>query len=138
MTLGGGDQAHSVTSQSPAAKFVGVIPIPLATDPLSLNKRLHWATVAKLTREWRSFVLVMARRFPNLDSCDVTLTWYVIDGRRRDVDNMFRLMKALCDGLVDSDVTEDDTADYMTKTCRIERAPKGTPAAYMELRVVER
>lgn len=122
----------------PATRFVGIIPIPLATDPLSLNKRLHWRSVAALTRQWRSYALVMARHFPNLDACDVTLTWFVTDGRRRDEDNLFRLMKALCDGLVDADVVEDDTHHFMSKACRIERASKGAVSAYMELRVVER
>jgi len=126
------------STQAPAESFVGTIRIPLATNPLSLNGRDHWRTKAKHTKQWRAFAGLSAARFPALLSCDVTLTWFVTTAHRRDEDNLYPLLKSLCDGLVDAGVTTDDTPDLMGKRCRIERAPAGTAEAYMELRVETR
>jgi crossover junction endodeoxyribonuclease RusA len=117
-------------------KFVGTIHIPLATDPISLNKPLHWAVVAKHTKQWRTFCGLMAKRFPKVDACDVTLTWFVKDNRRRDSDNLARLGKACFDGIVDAGVVKDDTPQYMGKSYRIVKSETGN--AYMELEVRER
>ena len=126
------------TVQHSPSTFTGTIRIPLTTNPLSLNGREHWRVKAKHTKQWREFAAISARRFPELPACDVTLTWYVTDARRRDEDNIYPLLKALCDGLVDAGVVRDDTGDLMGKRCRIERAPAGTQSAYMELVVAAR
>ncbi len=120
------------------APFTGIIRVPLSKNPLSLNGREHWRTKAKHTRKWRDFAGFSAKRFPDLGRCDVTLTWFVTDNQRRDEDNLYPLLKALCDGLVDAGVTADDTPDLMGKSCRIERAPAGTSSAYMELKVTRK
>lgn len=120
------------------ASFDGLIYVPVATNPLSLNGRMHWRVKAKHTKQWREFAAVEAARYPALPACDVTLTWFVRDSRRRDEDNLYLLLKALCDGLVDAGVVPDDTSQYMGKKCRIERAPKDAETAYMELRVESR
>lgn len=122
-------------------EFTGIIPVPIATmsgHALSLNSRVHYMAKAAATKKWRAFAATMAARYPELGTCDVTLTWFVKDSRRRDEDNMFPLLKALCDGLVDAGVVRDDTPDLMGKACRIERAPKGAERAYMELKVASR
>lgn len=137
MTLGTPSGMMPATSQT-LAPFEGVIHVPLATNPLSLNVRLHWRTKAKHTKQWRQFAAVGGALFPVLPACDVTLTWFVIDARKRDEDNLYPLLKALCDGLVDAGVVRDDTPDLMGKTCRIVRAPEGTTSAFMELRVRSR
>ena len=136
--IGTFDGAMPATTLDLGASFTGTILIPLRTDPLSLNRRLHWRTVAKLTKQWRQFTEWKAKRWPALGRCDATLTWFVVDNRRRDEDNLFRLMKALCDGLVDAGVVIDDTHEYMRKRCRIKPAEPGTQLAYMELRVERR
>ena len=118
--------------------FTGTITIPLPKNPLSLNGREHWRVKAKHTKQWRQFAAHAAARYPELGSCDVTLTWFVTTGHRRDEDNLYPLLKALCDGLVDAGVTVDDTPDLMGKRCRIERAPAGVVAAFMELKVEKR
>jgi hypothetical protein len=126
-----------VTTQSIPTLFVGVIDIDLKQNPLSLNGRLNRYAKARLTRMWRGFVHLSAGRWPALAAVDVTLTWYVTTNHRRDEDNLYGLLKPLADGLVDAGVVPDDTADYMSKTCRIERAAPGE-VAHMKLRVVER
>ena len=125
-------------SQHSPATFTGTIHLPIATNPLSLNGRMHWRKKAALTKQWRTFAALAAGRYPVLPACDVTLTWYVTDNRRRDEDNLYLLLKALCDGLVDAGVVADDTHQYMGKRCRIERAPEDIQTAYMELRVESR
>ena len=118
--------------------FIGTIRIPLTTNPLSLNARMHWSVKARHTKRWRAFTASEAANFPELGACDVTLTWFVKTAHRRDEDNLYLLLKACCDGLVDANVTADDTAAYMGKTCRIQPAPPWEPTAYMELKVVSR
>jgi len=120
------------------APFTGVIRIPLATNPLSLNKSRHWRTEAKLKKQWRTFAKLSAYRYPELAAVDVTLTWFTTIDRTRDEDNMALLLKCLCDGLVDAGVVADDDPKHMGKKCRIERAPEGTTKAYMELSLVSR
>jgi crossover junction endodeoxyribonuclease RusA len=122
-------------TDGPAQPFVGTIRIPLEVDPLGLNKTLHWAKAAKLKKTWRAYSRVMSARYPAMAKVDVTLTWFVKIKRTRDEDNMARLLKCLCDGLVDSGVVPDDAPQYMGKKCRIELAPTGAPRAYMELRI---
>lgn len=126
----------SDTSTHSPATFAATIILPLAKNPLSLNGRDHWRTKAKHTKQWRTFTALQAARFPELGRCDVTLTWVVRDRRDRDEDNLYPLLKACCDGLVDAGVVIKDTADYMGKTCRIER--RDVPVAFMELRVESR
>lgn len=118
--------------------FVGIIRIPLTTNPLSLNARMHWSQKARHTKKWRAFAATEAAGFPELGACDVTLTWFVKTSHRRDTDNLFGLLKALADGIVDAGVVQDDVASLMGKQCRIEPAPTHEPIAYMELKVENR
>lgn len=118
-SLGSGDGLMTTTTQSPGVAFVGVMNLHITVNPLSLNARTHWAVKAKLNAQWRAFAKLSAMRWPALPACDVTLTQYVHDKRRRDEDNIFGLLKPLCDGLVDAGVVEDDTANFMGKQCRI-------------------
>lgn len=114
------------------------IPVPLAKNPLSLNGRMHWRTKAGHTKQWRGYAALRAMHVKPMRACDVTLTWYVTDHRRRDEDNLYLLIKALCDGIVDAGVVPDDTAEYMNKRCRIELAPHGCKTAYMTLTIESR
>ena len=136
--LGATQMIAEPTYQREPSTFTGTIHIPLTTNPLSLNGRQHWRTKAKHTKQWRTFAFLAANRYPELGACDVTLRWFVTDRRRRDEDNLYPLLKALCDGLVDAGVVRDDTADLMGKRCRIDPAPPGSATNYMELRVEKR
>ena len=83
--------------------------------PLSLNYRMHRMAEAKIVKELRTMMHVKARHIPFMDRCEVSLVWYVNDRRRRDDENPVATLKALCDGLVDAEVVEDDTAEFMLK-----------------------
>ena len=124
-------------TQAPAEPFVATIRVPLETNPLCLNKGLHRMAESRLKKQWRTFAAKEAARFPSLTKVDVTLTWFVKVNRTRDEDNMYRLIKSLCDGLIDAGLVHDDAPKYMGKKCRIEKAPAGEAKAYMELRIEE-
>lgn len=83
--------------------------------PLTSNQRLHWREKADRTAGVRASARYLARRIPELGRCEVALTWFVTDRRRRDADNVVPTLKAMCDGLVDAGIVADDTPEYMTK-----------------------
>lgn len=51
--------------------------------PLTANQRIHWRRKAEITAAVRTATMLNARRIPNLTRCEVALTWYVTDQRRR-------------------------------------------------------
>lgn len=87
------------------------------SPPLTANQRMHWGRRAKLTKQLRAEACAKANLadIPPMQRCEVTLTWYVRDHRRRDVDNIVPTLKAYCDGIVDAHVSPDDTPQYMVK-----------------------
>lgn len=118
------------------APYSTVIRLPWTTPPLNANQRLHWAHKAKLTRQIRDTVTLLARDVPFLDKIQVRLDWVVTDKRRRDEDNLFPTFKACIDGLVDADVVPDDTSDFVIREHpRIVRAPGDEKR--IELHIVE-
>jgi crossover junction endodeoxyribonuclease RusA len=102
-------------AQTPDTMFTTDLLFDYPRPPLTANQRLHWRRKAAITRDIREATALLARRIPSLTGCDVRLTWYVTDKRRRDADNLVPTLKAMCDGLVDADVAPDDTPDLMTK-----------------------
>lgn len=121
---------EQTTSPSGAVRFV--IDLPYATPPLTANQRFHWQKKAEITKGVRAFAAYKCINLPFLDKCDVELTWYVNDKRRRDADNVVPTLKALCDGIVDADVVRDDVPAYMTKHMPVIVYRPGKPAG-MEL-----
>lgn len=87
------------------------------SPPLTANQRMHWARRAKITARLRAEACAKANLadIPPLGRCEVSLTWFVRDKRRRDADNIVPTLKAWADGLVDAHVTVDDTPEYMRK-----------------------
>lgn len=104
--------------------------------PISANDTLHWRTRAKLVKDIRQATSYLARRIPHLGRCEVTLTWFVTDRRRRDADNVVPTLKAMCDELVAQGVVHDDTPQFMVKHMPIiEYIDKDTDSAHMVLTV---
>jgi crossover junction endodeoxyribonuclease RusA len=119
----GGDWLDKFAGPHPAAG--GQAPVELdewiltfayPKNPLPMNgsRHNHQAHSAKV----RGVRLVAKREaqyagIPHLEHCSVGLTWYVVDGRRRDVVNLSLTLKAMQDGLVDAHVVPDDTPDRM-------------------------
>jgi crossover junction endodeoxyribonuclease RusA len=109
-----------------------------AKAPLSLNYRLHRMVEAKIVKDLRLVMSVRARHIPFMTRCEVSLVWFVNDRRRRDDENPIATLKALCDGLVDAEIVEDDTAQFMLKHMpRIEYVDKKIDVAHFEFTVTE-
>jgi crossover junction endodeoxyribonuclease RusA len=129
-------EAHPEQTISPAGPMRFDIALPWNRPPLHSNQNLIRQQEARITSEVRLAVGLLARRIPNLGRCEVTLTWYVNDHRRRDEDNLNPTLKVCCDALVDVGVVADDIPRLMTKhMSRIVFMPKTTMAAHMVLTV---
>lgn len=100
------------------------------TPPLTANQRLFWAAKADITRQVRRLTATLAQNagIPPMPRCEVLLTWFVTDNRRRDSDNTYPTFKVCCDALVDAGVVPDDTPQYMVKAApQIVRVHEGQP-----------
>ena len=124
-------------SQGQPTEFVAVLHFDWTVPPLHANKKWnHWAPKAAMVKSVRLATKLQAHRIPDLGKCEVTLTWIVTDHRVRDVDNLWPLVKACCDGLVDAEVAKDDRPEFMVKPAPIIRwVPKSEGPARFELRV---
>lgn len=90
--------------------------LPWARPPLTENQRYkHWSVKARTIRTVRGTGRILAARVPHFDRVRVELEWVVTTRHKRDVENVVPTLKALCDGLVDADVVDDDTPAYMDK-----------------------
>jgi crossover junction endodeoxyribonuclease RusA len=90
--------------------------LPYRLPPLSLNDRRHWRTKARITANLRSLAAAWCEAA--IQPCErvaVELHYVPVDKRRRDADNLVPILKALCDGLVDAGLVDDDTPDFMDK-----------------------
>ena len=134
-TLGSPTGLVPATTQSPEP-FTTTFRFDWTKAPLSLNMRLHRMAEANITRELRTMMHVRARHIPDLGRCEVRLVWFVNDKRRRDNENPIPVLKALCDGLVDAEVVEDDTDQFMVKLMpEIRYIPKSVDVAHFEFTV---
>lgn len=92
--------------------------LPWDTPPLSLNDRhahpaAAAADIARVRRDtgW----VVKARRIGHHPHVTVEMRYQPRRRGRRDADNLVATLKAVCDGIVDAGVVDDDTPDQMTK-----------------------
>lgn len=107
------------------------MPLSFTKPPLTMNQRMHWAQKSPITRRLReeAHVRAKAMKVGHHGHVTVRLHYQAADNRRRDEDNLTPTFKALCDGLVDAGVVDDDTSDYMTKLMpRIHAKEPGEPA----------
>lgn len=116
---------------------------PRPPKGLSANDRVHWRTRARSTQQVRGDVVLaaVACRIPAMQRMEVALTWHVPDRRKRDPDNIFPLLKVVCDAL-GSDrghsarLVTDDSPEYMTKRHPTIEYTPGV-AGYFRVRVTE-
>ncbi|ARC56017.1 hypothetical protein AS850_02880 [Frondihabitans sp. 762G35] len=86
--------------------------------PLTENQRHGWRQRASIVKKVRASARIEAEyrhQIPPLGYCRVTLTWVVATRHHRDEDNIVPTLKAMCDGLVDAKVVEDDIPLFMDK-----------------------
>ncbi|WP_426727132.1 hypothetical protein ACEN2A_01780 [Corynebacterium auriscanis] len=109
------------------------IPLSFTRIPLNLNDRQHWAPKARITKQLRreAYIRCKAARIRPQPHITVTLHYQPRDRRKRDADNLSPTYKALCDGIVDAGLVNDDTPQYMTKVMPIIHPPvKGQQARF--------
>ena len=96
--------------------------LPYERPPLTANQRMHWAEKARITKRIRNDVAWLMKsaklkRNPLEpgQKLHVQLTYTPKTNRRRDTDNLWPTLKAICDGLVDAGLVPDDTPEFMDK-----------------------
>lgn len=105
--------------------------LPFDKPPLTENQRWpHWAQKAAVIKKVRAAAFWAAKSagIPTCDRVRVTLTWFVNTRHRRDEDNITPTLKAICDGLVDAGVSDDDTPMFMEKVMPVITYRPGQPA----------
>lgn len=110
--------------------------LPFHKPPLHANQRLHYRERAGLTKTVRTAAWALGRGSgipKDLPHLHLWLVYQPPDNTRRDEDNLVPTLKALADGLVDAQLTADDTPQYMTKHMpRIVR-PANPPRMWLRL-----
>lgn len=119
-----------------------ILPFTKPPDGLSGNSRAHWAVRNRSTQQVRDIVCAWGEReIEPMARMQVELVWVVKDARTRDSDNLWPLLKAVCDGLGSNKGTSarlvaDDSPEHMVKLApRIELQRGATP--HFEVTVTE-
>lgn len=91
--------------------------IPAPTQWVSANDRSHWASKARLVKEWRTttHLWANAEHLPHITQPVQITAWvHRTDTRRADAHNRILTVKACIDGLVDAGVLADDSDKHVT------------------------
>lgn len=111
---------------------------PRPPKGLHANDRAHWRTKAKSTETIREEVMLRVRslRLGELERVSVQLIWVVGDKYKRDEDNVWPLMKAICDGIASDRGTSarlvpDDDPAHMQKLAPEIRLVPGSVAHFV-------
>lgn len=91
---------------------------------LTMNDRMHWATRATVTRQWRRLSMLCARdainshaATPATSPVTITVTLPFRDRRIRDPHNWAPTVKAIVDGLADAGMLpHGDSAEWVRNT----------------------
>jgi crossover junction endodeoxyribonuclease RusA len=84
--------------------------------PRTSNARQNWRVRAQEVRHWRhaTDMLCRAQRIPPCQRIRVGLVFAAPDNRRRDASNLADSVKPALDGIVDSGIVRDDTAEFVS------------------------
>ena len=111
---------------------------PRPPKGLHANDRAHWRTKAKSTETIRqeTMLRVRALRLGELHRISVQLVWVVGDQRKRDEDNIWPLVKAVCDGIgsdrgTSARLVADDDPLHMVKLAPVIRHLPGSSAHFV-------
>jgi crossover junction endodeoxyribonuclease RusA len=120
-----------------------MIKIVLPDIPPSLNKwsRMHWATAAKIKKQWEHDILYTfltstqiipkeEKQFPWIKA-KIRIIYYFKTRARRDIDNMNQ--KFLLDGLVKAGVISDDSTNVIGQVEIIPAYDKNNPRTEIEV-----
>lgn len=97
--------------------------LPYRSMPLSLNRKVHWSTQQRITKQIHRDVLLLCHSCkvePIGVPVTVELQWNVWDRRVRDTDNAAPTIKALIDGLRHAGIIPaDDHFHVVRSSCSI-------------------
>ena len=125
-----------------------VVSLDLPWPPAALNpnKRLYWAARHRAAAQYRNECFVVAKDMINRAGrikapvpsplptpVTATVTFWMPNRRRRDLDNLLAAMKPAWDGLVDAGLLADDNADQLSITLKPPKYASKRSAAGVEL-----
>lgn len=132
---------------TPTGRVTLALPYPAPPRPLTGNARTHWAQRSTATRRLRHEVTLLARHAGLTGPYThlwVTLRWAPGDRRRRDADNLWPMLKVICDGLsrgrgdwVGLRLVPDDTPEWMTKHAPVIDPPPAAPGMRVDIDYLE-
>lgn len=119
--VSGGQGSNGAAGEPPARSWEIVLPWTVPPVKPNGGHGNIYAHAAKV-KSTRQTMGLLARKagIPWLGRCEVWLTWYVSDKRKRDADNLVWTLKPLADALAgnktgDHKIVDDDTPDLMKK-----------------------
>ena len=120
--------------------------LPWPPADLNPNVRGHWADRHRATAQYRNECFVAAKDMINRarrikapvpsplpTPVSATVTFWMPNRRRRDLDNLLAAMKPAWDGLVDAGLLADDNADQLSITLKPPEYAGSRRAACVEL-----
>lgn len=118
---------------------------PRPPKGLHANDRAHWRTKAKSTETIREEVMLRVRslRLGELERVSVQLIWVVGDKYKRDEDNIWPLMKVICDGIASDRgtsarlVPDDDPLHMQKKAPEVRFVEGSTPHFVVVIELLE-
>jgi crossover junction endodeoxyribonuclease RusA len=128
-----------------AARCTLVLPYKTPPKGLYANVRTHWRRRSADTLQVRADVTNLAKaahlhRVDGVRFVTVELVWAPGDRRRRDADNLWPLLKVICDALarqradlVGLDLVPDDTAEFMQKLAPRIEPPPAKPGMFVHI-----
>ena len=120
--------------------------LPWPPAELNPNVRGHWADRHRATAQYRSDCFLITRDMINRAGrikarvpvplptpVSATVTFWMPNRRRRDLDNLLAAMKPAWDGLVDAGLLADDNADQLSITLKPPEYASSRGAAGVQL-----
>lgn len=111
---------------------------PRPPKGLHANDRAHWRTKAKSTETIRQETMLRVRslHLGELERISVQLVWVVGDNYKRDADNIWPLLKAVCDGIgsdrgTSARLVPDDDPAHMVKLAPVIRLVPASSAHFV-------
>ena len=109
--------------------------------PLTMNewRNCHWRqkTTAKQRITYQIKQALQKSPVPQIRRCQVTITQYAPDGRRRDVDGLGAFRKDVCDALVKWGVFPDDNYRHVVDGGNTIELDRTNPRIVIRLDVIE-
>lgn len=95
----------------------------------------NWSVYRKMKQEHTELVAWLAKRLPEINRADITITWYC-PNKRKDKDNIMAGQKFLFDGLQKAGVIKNDGWKQIGDITHQFRIDKKNPRVELEFKVI--